>query len=238
MEFSSLYSAVLRPRCDCSLHSKVDDPSEPTEVITFDREAIAGAMFGASYSWDWCRSALSFPADGPFDPEHGQRFRWQRLDLITYTRALAGKFLVSDDGIVRPPKCVVVDDRFDWEGDRHIKRALSDTVIYELHVKGFTRDPSSGVEHPGTYLGVIDKIPYLKSLGVTAVELMPGSHEFPTESPFGHKEERRSNYWGCDPACSSLPHRGYAAGTDPGYQVREFKQMVRVLHQAGIEVIL
>ncbi len=99
-----------------------------------------------------------------------------------------------------------------------------------MHIRGFTRDPSSNTDAPGTYLGVIEKIPYLKSLGVTAVELMP-VHEFPMESPFGQKLDR-PNYWGYDPLCFFAPHRGYAASSDPGAQVREFKQMVRALHQA------
>jgi glycogen operon protein len=131
---------------------------------------------------------------------------------------------------------VVADDEFDWQDDRHLRRALSDSVIYELHVRGFTRSKSSGVKCPGTYLGVIEKIPYLQSLGVTAVELMP-VHEFPVNDCFGNDPPRR-NYWGYDPLAFFAPHSGYAAGEQPGCQVREFKQMVLALHQAGIEVIL
>src|SRR5438309_540245 len=82
-------------------------------------------------------------------------------------------------------------------------------VIYEMHVRGFTKDTTSGVAHPGTYLGVIDKIPYLKSLGVTAVELMP-VHEYPMQSPYGH-DLARPNYWGYDPLAFFAPHQGYAA---------------------------
>ncbi|MCP4194089.1 MAG: glycogen debranching enzyme, partial [Planctomycetaceae bacterium] len=124
----------------------------------------------------------------------------------------------------------------DWEGDRHLNRKLSETVIYELHVKGFTQDDSSGVSSPGTYQGVIEKIPYLQSLGVTAVELMP-VHEFPIMDFDGSKPDRK-NYWGYDPMAFFAPHRGYAADQSPGGQVNEFKQMVKELHQAGIEVIL
>jgi len=137
---------------------------------------------------------------------------------------------------VRPPKCVVVDDTFDWKGDRHLKRPLSETIIYELHVRGFTRSSTSGVSHPGTYAAVVEKIPYLKSLGVTAVELMPVL-EFPTEEADGSKPAR-PNYWGYDPMAFFAPHRGYMRGTKPGEQVRQFKEMVRELHAAGIEVIL
>ena len=153
-----------------------------------------------------------------------------------YAKALAGTFQKSTDGVIRPPKCVVVDDFFDWEGDRHIKRELSESVIYELHVRGFTNSPTSGVEHPGTYLGVIEKIPYLKDLGVTAVELMP-IHEFPILDIYGNPP-KNPNYWGYDSMAFFAPHRGYAASATPGSQVTEFKQMVKALHEAGIEVIL
>jgi len=145
-------------------------------------------------------------------------------------------FVPAEGGIIRPPKCVVIDDEFDWQGDRHLRRPLSETIIYEMHVRGFTRARSSGVAHPGTYQGIIEKIPYLQSLGVTAVELMP-VQEFPILDCLGQKPER-SNYWGYDPLAFFAPHRGYASGNEPGCQVREFKQMVRALHQAGIEVIL
>jgi isoamylase len=218
------------------LYNAVGD-LEPAEVIALDPAKdrwgdiwsifVPGIKPGQLYH---------FQADGPFDPERGQRFDGTARLIDPYARALAGGFLSDADGIRRPPKCVVIDDSFDWQGDRHLRRGLADTVIYEMHVKGFTASPSSGVAHPGTYLGVIEKIPYLKSLGVTAVELMP-VHEFPTESPAGLAGERR-NYWGYDPMAFFAPHRGYAAGTEPGCQVREFKEMVRALHAAGIEVIL
>jgi len=175
-------------------------------------------------------------ADGPFDPERGQRFDGRARLIDPYARALAGEFAFAADGLLVPPRCVVIDDAFDWQGDRHLRRGLSDTVIYEMHVRGFTAGPSSGVEHPGTYLGVIEKIPYLKSLGVTAVELMP-VHEFAAAMPSADGVVR-GNYWGYDPLAFFAPHRGYAADPAPGAQVREFKEMVRALHAADIEVIL
>ncbi len=177
-----------------------------------------------------------FQADGPFAPEEGHRFSSHARLIDPYARALAGRFQPSTDGVIRPPKCVVVEDTFDWQGDRHLRHPLSETIIYEMHVRGFTRSASSESKHPGTYLGVIDKIPYLKSLGVTAVELMP-IHEFPIFDPFGNKPER-TNYWGYDSLAFFSPHRGYMHGNKPGDQVRQFKKMVRALHAAGIEVIL
>jgi glycogen operon protein len=213
------------------------DQREPTEIVPFNRETDRWGDIWSMYLPGLGAGQLyHFQCDGPFDPEHGQRFDGRARLIDPYAKALAGSFLSSDDGIVRPPKCVVVDDAFDWENDRHLKRPLADTIIYEMHVRGFTRDATSGVEHPGTYLGVIEKIPYLKSLGVTAVELMP-IHEFPRETPWGQKPER-PNYWGYDPMAFFAPHQGYAAGKEPGCQVVEFKQMVKALHEAGIEVIL
>jgi isoamylase len=218
------------------LYDKVAD-REPAETIAFDRETDRWGDIWSIFVPNLKAGQLyHLQADGPFEPEVGQRFdRTARL-IDPYARALAGNFLPSDDGIIRPPKCVVVDDNFDWQGDRHIRRDLSETVIYEMHVRGFTRSPSSGVEHPGTYRGVIEKIPYLKSLGVTAVELMP-VHEFPTNGFWGEKKNR-PNYWGYDSLAFFSPHRGYAASEEPGGQVREFKEMVRALHAEGIEVIL
>ncbi len=218
------------------LYQQVAD-REPSEVIVFDRGSDRwGDIWSIFVPSIGAGQLYHLQADGPYDPERGQRFDQTARLIDPYARALAGDFLLANDGIIRPPKCVVVDDRFDWQGDRHLRRELSETVIYEMHVRGFTRAGSSGVEHPGTYLGIVEKIPYLKSLGITAVELMP-VHEFPTNGFWGEPKSR-PNYWGYDSLAFFSPHRGYAAGQAPGCQVNEFKQMVRALHQAGIEVIL
>ena len=218
------------------LYDSVAD-REPSEVIPLDPERDRwGDIWSVFVPGIGHGQLYHFQADGPFDPARGQRFDGTARLIDPYAKALAGEFLPATDGILRPPKNVVIDDAFDWQGDRHLRRGLADTVIYEMHVRGFTQSPSSGVEQPGTYLGVIEKIPYLKSLGVTAVELMP-VHEFPTAG-FGRTETGRGNYWGYDPMAFFAPHRGYASGPEPGCQVREFKEMVRELHAAGIEVIL
>ncbi len=218
------------------LYDNVDD-RDPSEMVRYNPDTdrwgdvwsifIPGLAPGQLYH---------FQADGPYEPELGQRFDGSARLIDPYARALAGNFLPADDGVVRPPKCVVIDDSFDWQGDRHLRRNLSESVIYEVHVRGFTRSDTSGVEQPGTYLGLIEKIPYLKSLGVTAVELMP-VHEFPMNDCMGN-QPLRGNYWGYDSMAFFAPHRGYAASREPGAQVNEFKEMVRALHKAGIEVIL
>lgn len=218
------------------LYNDVND-REPVRVVDFDPQHDRwGGVWSIVVPEATIGQLYHFQADGPFNPQAGQRFDSQARLIDPYALALAGEFLKASDGVVRPPKCVVVDEHFDWQGDRHLKHDLSETVIYEMHVKGFTQSRTSGVEHPGTYLGVIEKIPYLVSLGVTAVELMP-VNEFPTNDFFGGSADR-SYYWGYDPMAFFAPHRGFAASGIAGAQVHEFKQMVRALHEAGIEVIL
>ncbi len=218
------------------LYKSVDD-REPDEIVSFDPTTNRwGDIWSVFIPGVGPGELYHFQASGPNRPNEGLRFDANARLIDPYAKALAGTFQRSSDGVMRPPKCVVVDDHFDWAGDRHLKRDLSETIIYEMHVRGFTQHPSSGVKHPGTYLGIIEKIPYLKSLGVTAVELMP-VHEFPIRN-FNGKKLARPNYWGYDPLAFFAPHRGYAFSNEPGAQVREFKQMVKALHEAGIEVIL
>ncbi|MEK6237772.1 MAG: alpha-amylase family glycosyl hydrolase, partial [Planctomycetales bacterium] len=218
------------------LYDRIADRN-PSRVIALDPDRhrfgnawsvfVEGLAPGALYH---------LQADGPFSPAEGHRFVSQARLIDPWTRALAGDFQSPSDGVVRPPKCVAVKDDFDWQGDRPLRRPLSESIIYEMHVRGFTQHRSSGVEKPGTYLGVIEKIPYLQSLGVTAVELMP-VHEFSIKNWTGRRP-KRVNYWGYDPMAFFSPHRGYGFGKAPGAQVEEFKTMVKALHDAGIEVIL
>ncbi len=173
-----------------------------------------------------------YRVDGPWDPERGHRFNANILLLDPYAKATAGEF--------PNPKGVVVDDDFDWEGDRPLNYPLRFSVIYETHVRGLTIDPSAKVRHPGTYRGVIEKIPYLKSLGITALELLPvqefDERELKTVNPLSG--ERLTNYWGYSTVSFFAPKRSYASSEERGGQIREFKEMVRSLHREGIEVIL
>jgi isoamylase len=218
------------------LYRSTGDP-EPARTIDFDPELNRwGDIWSVFVPGVGPGQLYHFQADGPYEPDEGLRFDGKARLIDPYAKALAGNFLSATDGICRPPKCVVIDEEFDWQGDRHLRRRLDETVIYELHLRGLTCDKSSGVNRPGTYLGLIEKIPYLQSLGITAVELMP-VFEFPTNDCLGETPQR-PNYWGYDPLAFFAPHRGYAVGAEPGCQVREFKEMVLALHRAGIEVIL
>ncbi len=145
------------------------------------------------------------------------------------------------------PKCVVVEDDFDWEGDAPLNYPLKDCIIYETHVRGLTKSPSSKVKHRGTYRGVVEMIPYFKDLGITSLELLP-VQEFDSSERFRRNPvsgEKLSNYWGYAPIAFFAPKTSYAIpegadhdSVDPAYPVKEFKYMVRELHKAGIEVIL
>jgi glycogen operon protein len=133
-------------------------------------------------------------------------------------------------------KSVVVDpSAYDWEGDQPLRRPASRTIVYEMHVRGFTRHPSSGVAEKtrGTYAGLIEKIPYLQELGITAVELLPVFQFDPLACPPG-----RVNYWGYQPVSFFAPHQAYSSRQDPLGPVDEFRDMVKALHRAGIEVVL
>ncbi|MDP8908292.1 MAG: glycogen debranching protein GlgX [Chloroflexota bacterium] len=195
-----------------------------------------------------------FRAHGPWDPWHGHRFNPAKLLLDPYARAISGDLRLDDavfghtgsDDTVRDdrdsaafvPRSVVVDNDFDWRGDEPPAVPWQDTVIYELHVRGFTKiHPAVPEDQRGTYSGLAHPaaIEHLLELGVTTVELLP-VHHFVSE-PFLLRSGRR-NYWGYNSLGFFAPHGGYAAGDSNGQQVAEFKAMVRDLHAAGLEVVL
>ena len=184
-----------------------------------------------------------FRVYGPNQPELGHRFDGEQLLLDPYGRAVAipsnyeRKALTkTGDGTASAMKSVVVDHQaYDWEDDRPIHRAFNQTVIYEMHVGGFTRNPNSGIDPAkrGTYAGLVEKIPYLKDLGITAVELLPVFQFDEQDAPNG-----LTNYWGYNPISFFAPHLGYSSKRDPLGPINEFRDMVKALHKAGIEVIL
>ena len=172
--------------------------------------------------------------DGPFDPKEGHRFDPAAYLLDPYAKAVAGDI---HDGTV---KCVVVHDAMDWWDDVRPHTPMQDTIIYEAHVRGFTRHPSSGAAHPGTYSGFIEKIPYLKDLGITAVELLP-LQEF-GETYIGRTNpmtgEELTNYWGYSSIGFFAPTGRYACSAASLEHLDEFRRMVKALHDAGLEIIL
>jgi len=199
-------------------------------------------------------TAYGLRAHGPWDPSAGLRFNPSKLLVDPYARAINGDVVWSDvllpgspDDASRPdprdsaasvPRSIVVDDAFDWGGDVRPGTSWSETVFYEMHVKGYTKThPLVPEALRGTYAGLAHPaaIDHLVSLGVTSVELLP-VHQHAAEPPLAVR--RTHNYWGYSTLGFFAPHAAYASTSRPGDQVREFKEMVRGLHAAGLEVIL
>jgi glycogen operon protein len=221
-----------------------EDDAAPSRVIPMDPAAnrhfhywhvfISGVMAGQLYG---------FRVRGAFDPASGMRFDSSKILLDPYGRGVTVPKNYSRKSASREGdnagcamKSVVVDSNaYDWEGDTPLQRPAAQSIIYEMHVRGFTMDPSSGVTEAsrGTYHGLIEKIPYLQELGITAVELLPVFQFDAQDAPLG-----RINYWGYAPISFFAPHQGYSSKRDPLSPVNEFRDMVKALHRAGIEVIL
>jgi len=208
------------------------EAEEPAVVVRFE-----GELHRTNHYWHgWLPDVqpgqlYGYRVHGPQAPERGLRFDPTRLLIDPYGLALSMPTAVGGT-----MKSVVVDPgHYDWEGDRPLQRPARDTVIYELHVRGFTADPSSGVAPPraGTYAGLIEKIPYLQDLGITAVELLPVFQFDPHDAPAG-----LPNYWGYQPISFFVPHHGYSTRSDPFGPLDEFRDLVKAMHRAGIEVIL
>jgi isoamylase len=202
----------------------------------------------------------AYRMDGPYEPGQGHRFNFNRLLLDPYATAISnlpawdfgsalgydplspGQDLVmaKQDNSGSTPKCIFVNEPFDWSGDRPPRNPWSKTIIYEMHVRGFTIHPNSGVEHAGTYRGLTEKIPYFKALGVTAVELMPVQEFNETSVTRTNPQTKKplKNYWGYDPVVFFAPKASYCSSGGLGQQKREFREMVQAFHGAGIEVIL
>jgi isoamylase len=184
----------------------------------------------------------AYRMSGPYAPELGHRFDPEKILLDPYARAISTKNYQRSaaarpgNNIGTAAKSVVADLReYDWGDDRPLDHPFSRTVLYEMHVGGFTRNANSDIprEKRGTYAGLVEKIPYLRDLGITAVELMPVFQFDAQDAPAGLE-----NYWGYSPMSFFAPHAGYSSRSDPLGCLDEFRDMVKALHKAGIEVII
>lgn len=182
--------------------------------------------------------AYAYRVFGSWAPQQGLRFNGD-IELLD-PHALPVRIDPRASPDVHRYRSLLVDRDFDWQGTARPQRPWSETIVYETHVRGLTIDRSSGVAHPGTFLGVAEKLPYLLGLGVTAIELMP-VQAFDDLRAMGRDPATGRplhNYWGYDPIALFAPHPGYASQRDGGGEVREFKTMVRELHRHGVEIIL
>jgi glycogen operon protein len=227
------------------LFDHVDD-RRPSRVIPIDGVTNRHYHYWHVFVPDLRPGQLyGYRARGPFEPERGLRFDSEKVLLDPYGRGV----MVPDaydpeaasragDNSAQAMKSVIVDpSAYDWEGDRPLNTRSSQTVIYEMHLRGFTKHPSSGVSEDtrGSYAALIEKIPYLQQLGVTAIELLPVFQFDARAVPPG---DGRVNYWGYAPVSFFAPHQAYSSRKDALGPIDEFRDMVKALHRAGIEVIL
>lgn len=235
------------------------DAKQPSFSIDFDSvKNKTGSIWHIFVEGLSAGALYLYRVDGPYNPPKGHRFNFNKYLFDPYAKAfsqgsvfqaynrqrdlgLAGIENGKLSDLSNFPKCVVVDDSdFDWQGDKPLNYPMSESVIYETHLKGYTASLTSEVSAPGTYKGFIEKIPYLKKLGITTVELLPvfefDEHENGNINP--KTGELLSNYWGYSTIGFFAPKTTYAFDRTPGASVREFKTLVRELHKAGIEIVL
>ena len=228
---------------DLLLFDREDDP-QPARIVHLDPLTDRTYFYWHTLVPDVRPGQLyGYRVDGPRAPERGLRFDPAKVLLDPYGRGVVvpkgydrTAARLPGENTATAMKSVVVDpEAYDWEGDVPLGKPAARTIIYEMHVRGFTRHPSSGVGEKtrGTYSGLIEKIPYLQDLGITAVELLPVFQFDAEDAPPG-----RINYWGYSPISFFAPHRAYSSRQDPLGPVDEFRDMVKALHRAGIEVIL
>lgn len=220
-------TAKVGSRCEVVLYEKGQD--KEAFRIPFENTQVIGNVYAMSVSeLDYHKYDYNFCVNG-------------EITVDRYAKSLSGKkqWAVESQNI----KAAIVDDTFDWQNDAPLCIPFEDTILYRLHVRGFTKHVSSKVKHKGTYLGIVDKIPYLKSLGITMIELMPAYefNEIKTEKATSMRgqfsiESPTLNYWGYTDGYTFAPKAAYAFSNEAGGEVNEFKYLVRELHKNGIEI--
>ncbi len=237
------FSIYSRYATSCTLVLFHNHDKTPFLEIPFFKEFRLGNVFSMMvFDLDYENIEYGYRMDGPFDPQQGHRFDKTKILMDPYAKLIAGR-----DVWGKAPDWVnnyqyrsrVVFDDFDWENDLPLETPVNDLVIYEMHVRNFTCGDKADVKHPGTFAGIAEKIPYLKTLGVNCVELMP-IHEFDEfenskMSPAGYQ---LYNLWGYSNVGFFAPKAAYASTGKYSMQVDELKNLIKNLHAEGIEVIL
>jgi glycogen operon protein len=221
------------------------DSLEPFQTIRFDpylnktfhlwHAFVRGLRPGVHYA---------YRVDGPIDAA-GQRFNKNKVLIDPYSHGNSdslwdrGSSCTPEDNLRTSMRSVVIDPSgYDWEGDKPLNRPMAESIIYEAHVRGFTQSPTSGARNPGTFAGLIEKIPYLKDLGITAVELLPVFDFDETDVLRVVDGKPLHNFWGYSTIGYFAPQSFYCLEPELGGHLREFRDLVKAMHKAGIEVIL
>ena len=226
--------------CDLLLYHQGEE--EPFVVIPIPESFRIGNVFAITvFDIDYENTEYAYRMDGPYEPEKGLLFKKEIPLLDPYARLVGGRDIwgeTENKKNPRPFRGRILPVDYDWDDDKPLELPMEDLVIYEAHVRGFTKDPSANVRFGGTFGGLVEKIPYLKELGVNCVELLPIFEFDELDNPFSTDENPLYNYWGYSTVSFYAPKSGYATTGPIGLAAEEFKNTVKQLHKAGIEVIL
>ena len=236
------FSIFSKEATGCTLVLYHQGMKKPFVEIPFPDSFRVGNVYTMLvFGLDFETVEYGYRFDGPFDPEHGLWFDRKKVLLDPYAKAVSGRNVWGKTPDPKDPfqhRGQIVREDYDWEGDKPLEIPQKDLVIYEMHVRSFTAHPSGNVKYKGTFAGIIEKIPYLKELGVNCVELMP-IFEFDEFENYRVVNGRPLlNYWGYSTVDFFAPKAGYATSAPFGMEVDELKHMIRSLHENGIEVIL
>ncbi len=230
--------------CKLALFRKRE--KDPFAVIPFPNEFKIGNVFTMIVQdLNYVNIEYGYIMDGPYSPKEGHFFEPTKVLLDPYAKVVGGRDVWGEEPDWNVPYQhrgqISADDGYDWDSDQQLDTPIQDLIIYEMHVRGFTKHPSSKVKNPGTYAGIIEKVPYFKKLGINCIELLPifeFDEFFKIRGPIiTISGDHMKNFWGYDPIAYFAPKAGYASCAD-GNQGKELKDMIKNLHMNGIEVIL
>jgi isoamylase len=237
----SIYSSAAE---SCTLVLFRKHETQPLVELEYPHAFRIGGVYSMIvFDLDYEDLEYGFRFSGPWDPKRGLRFDSTKIVSDPYARAVGGRDAWRDEpdwNDLYQHRARLAFDDFDWEDDHPLETPIHDLVVYEMHVRGFTADPSSGISAPGTFAGIREKIPYLKQLGINCLELLPVYEFDEWENSRRHPQtgELLLNYWGYSTVAFFSPKAGYAATGKLGMQVDELKTTIKELHRNGIEVIL
>ena len=238
------FSIFSRYATSCTLVLYEKRSVEPFVEIPIPNEFRIGHVFAVFvFGLNPEQIEYGFRFDGPYAPQTGHRFDPNNVLLDPYAKAISGRDIWGDPSDESSPyqhRALIVPPDYDWTGDRSLQIPMEDLVIYEMHVRGFTKHPSSGVKYPGVFAAIREKIPYLEELGINCIELMPifEFDEFEYSRADSASDDCLLNYWGYSTLGFFAPKAGYAATGGLGMQHDELKTLVKDLHRNGIEIIL